>query len=512
MVTATDTIYKLDTSKIPAQREFMLSQQREVLYSGAFGAGKSYIGCSKGNLLSQYYPRNRGLIVRKKFTDLRDTTMDTWFRYVMIPEHQESYNKQEHKLMMKNGSEVLFYGMDQWSKVGSLEVGWIFADEVIEFTEVDWLMLLGRLRLPNIPFHQIFAATNPSNPYHWVYKRFYQDQELKDEGMTHVVESDALSNPFTPQDYRDSLVKQLKGRYRRRYLYGEWLSFEGLVYDVWDPTTHLLSRKATEVPNPFDAEMPYKLTGDPDNPIPEDWEVYRCVDFGFTAPFVCQWWASKPKHWRGEKGRMDEYDVPWEERVWVMFKEIYHSGITVDDHAEEIVRNSDRRTKATFADWDAGDRALMEKCGIPTYKANKDVQAGIQTVHNMIAEDRVYIMDDCVLTLDDEMADKNKPQATIEEFPGYERQMGKEGVKDPDEKPKKLNDHGMDAMRMLHHTLNIAHGPQGQFHSESTRHTDRSQTRRQILETMPHHKVNSRFGRERDFSVWSRMTGSRKWR
>ena len=512
-IAATHTIKKLDTSQIPAQREFILSQKPELLYSGAFGAGKSYIGNSKGYMLSQMYPGNRGLIVRKKFTDLRDTTMDTWFRYVMIPEHQEYYNKQEHRLVLKNGSEILFYGMDQESKIGSLEIGWAFADEVIEFTETDWMMLLGRLRLPNVPFHQIFAATNPANPYHWVYKRFYQNEELKEKGITHVVESDALSNPFTPQAYREKMLIQYRGKYRRRYIYGEWVSFEGLVYDVWDPSKHILTRDAKILPNPFDPEHPYKLTGDPTNPIPEDWEIFRAMDFGFTSPFVCQWWASKPKHWRGKPGMMDEYIVPWDERVWVMFQEVYHSGITIDDHAEEVVRNSDRRVVATFADWDAGDRALMEKCGVPTYKANKDVQAGIQTIHNMIGADRIYIMDDCVLELDEDMKEANKPQSTLEEFPGYERQKGKDGVKDPDEKPKKLNDHGMDSMRMLHHTLNIAHGPQGQFHSESSRPNPRVIAKRDVLESLPHHDpVRSRFGREREHSVWSRMTGERKWR
>ena len=37
---------------------------------------------------------------------------------------------------------------------------------------------------------------------------------------------------------------------------------------------------------------------------------------------------------------------------------------------------------------------------------------------------------------------------------------------DPDEKPIKRNDHGMDAMRMLHHSLNVLNNPNQAIHSE----------------------------------------------
>jgi PBSX family phage terminase large subunit len=278
------TSYTLDTSKILAQRQFMQSISRELLYSGAFGAGKSRIGCEKGYYLSIKYPQNRGLIVRKTYTDLRDTTMDTWFRYVMPEEHLLQYYKQEHRVVLKNGSEILFHGLDSPTKIGSLEVGWIFVDEAIEFSEEEWRMLLGRLRHPLVPFHQIFAATNPGDPQHWLYKHFYLDMELKRNKVTEVFESDALSNPFTPQGYKDSL-NTFKGRYKERFVQGKWISFAGLVFDNWDPSKHIKPRDTKDL----------GLTGDPAHPIPADWERFRAIDFGFTNPFVCGWFAS-PTH------------------------------------------------------------------------------------------------------------------------------------------------------------------------------------------------------------------------
>jgi hypothetical protein len=77
---------------------------------------------------------------------------------------------------------------------------------------------------------------------------------------------------------------------------------EGVVYDGWD-RVHLIDR--------FD--------------IPPDWRRIRSIDFGYTNPFVCQWWAID-----GD-GRM------------YLYREIYHTKRTVKVHAEQINRSSRRR-------------------------------------------------------------------------------------------------------------------------------------------------------------------------
>jgi len=441
-----------DTSKIPAQRQFMESQTLELLYDGAFGAGKSRVGCEKGYFLSTKYPGNRGLIVRKKFTDLRDTTKVTWDRYVCPPEHVQSYNKQEHLLTLINGSEVMFHGLDQPTKVGSLEVGWIFVDEVIEFTEDDWMMLLGRLRHPSVPFHQIFAATNPADPNHWVYRRFYHDEDLQAKGYTSTFSSNTLLNPFTPKTYRDSL-DQFKGRYHDRYVKGLWISFEGVVYDCWDPTKHILPRDTTAL----------GLTGDPNDPIPRDWERFRSIDFGFTNPFVCQWWASPKYKYTGPPGAQDRTEIPYYQREWVMYREIYHSGRTVTEHAKVInLLTANEKIHTTVCDWDAGDRADLHNAKIPTIKADKEVSPGIQSTYQCISNDRVFILENSLVESDYALTSTNKPSATQLEFAAYMRPKGKEGKFNPKEDPVKVNDHGMDALRYILHTFKAAFGPSGQ--------------------------------------------------
>ena len=417
MTTATH-LERFITSKIPAQKTFMESIHEEILYSGAFGAGKSIVGCEKGLFFSLYYPGNRGLICRKTFSSLRYTTMKTWFRYVMPPEYQKSWNQETHELVLTNGSEVLFLGLDDHNKMGSAEFGWIFIDEATETSEDDYTMLLGRLRLNTVPFRQIFLATNPGDENHYLYKRFFRDQDPR----RLVVQSNTLENPFLPDDY----VRRLEGftgRYRQRYVEGKWVGFEGLVYEVWDADQHHIDHF----------------------PIPADWPIFRVIDFGYTNPFVCQWWAEAKKDADGNYPIINGV----ERSGYFLFKEIYMSSRTIPEHAWTIKDHSQgMRVVDTFSDHDAGDRMLLEREGIPTTPAIKDIIPGIQVVHAAIASGRIHIFKDSLIEPDEILDGKNLPISTAMEFPSFRFVDRKEG-KNTKEVPRDLNDHGMDCIRYL---------------------------------------------------------------
>ena len=249
---------------LPGQQEFMEAMEEEVLYSGAFGAGKTRIGCEKIYMLSLFYPNNRCAILRKTFNSLRMTTMKTFFDEVLLPQHQAKWLKDEWTLTLKNGSQIYFLGFDQKSqestKIGSLQLGAAFVDECVEIAEQEWLMLGGRLRWKGVPFYQLFGATNPGPPTHWLYNRFY----LNKTPDRRVIESNSNTNTFLPKSYLKRL-NSYSGRYKERYVEGKWIGFEGLVYSCFDADRHVI--------DPI--------------PITTAWEVWRAIDFGYTNPFVC---------------------------------------------------------------------------------------------------------------------------------------------------------------------------------------------------------------------------------
>lgn len=425
--------FEFSVADNPAQRRFMESTAREVLYSGAFGAGKSRVGCEKGLFLSLKYPGNFGAILRKTLTSLRYTTMQTWFRYTCPASYIEGWNQLTNICKLKNGSQVVFLGLDDYQKIGSLELGWAFIDEAIELTEADYMMLLGRLRLSAVPFRQIFAATNPGPPSHFLRRRFY----LEHDPNTFVVEAKTTDNKTLPPDYVASL-QRFTGRYYQRYVEGKWVGFEGLVYDCFDPNVHVVT-----VANSF--------------AIPSHWRRFRSIDFGYTNPCVVQWWAEHPELESPDKCQCL---APHHHRAFYLYRELYMSQRTAEQNAEQTKRLSgSERYIASFSDHAAGDRATFERLGVPTTKANKDISAGIQTVYELLASQppQLYFFADALVERDPMLAGRSSPTSTIDEFGSYAWRESPAG-KNEKEEPKDLHNHGMDAMRYFAHSL-LAAGP-----------------------------------------------------
>lgn len=432
-MTTTTTYKAFDTSKMPKSRRFMESITKELGLSGAFGSGKSRSGCEKGYFLSIKYPGNKGLVTRKTFASLRLTTMDTWFRYVMPPE-VGTLNKETHVCTLKNGSEIIFLGMnDDPTRIGSLEVGWIFIDEAIEYEEEDYIMLQGRLRLPTVPFRQLFWASNPASPEHFLYKKFF----LSGDPDCEVIESNSLDNPYNPSDYTENLLK-LTGRYKDRYVLGKWVGFEGLVYDIVDPLEIVIQ--------PFE--------------VPSHWKCYCSTDFGYTNPFVHHWWRECPKE--------EETST---QKGFYLTHEIYMSHRTVEQHSSRIKANNDVSVLDTFADHDAEDRATLHEKGIFTTKANKEVSPGIQTVYELLGQKRIHIFSDALLEKDEVLEGQHKPTCTKEELGNYRWADKRRGRNDKEE-PQDRDNHGMDAMRYFFHTL--LSGPPPQHIMSKKREVDRA--------------------------------------
>ena len=216
------------------QDEFVASTAPRSLFSGAFGAGKTVALLAKGLKLSLDFPRNYGLICRKVRATLGQTTIKTFFELVCPRELIANYNKSEGLVTLTNGSEILFGGLDDPLKLGSLNLGWAGIDEAIETNEEDWNMLDGRLRKPNVP-HQLFAATNPGPPTHYLYRMFFQGEKGD------VYQASSYDNPALPEDYKQRL-SEFEGIYKDRYVLGLWKGLEGLVYSAFDEKICLIPR------------------------------------------------------------------------------------------------------------------------------------------------------------------------------------------------------------------------------------------------------------------------------
>jgi hypothetical protein len=398
----------------------------EVLLSGPAGTGKSRAALEKLHQVALRNPGMRGLIVRKTLASLGSTGLVTWREHVAAealgpgfvtfyggsPQEAPSYR-------YSNGSMIVIGGLDKATRIMSSEYDMIFVQEAIELTENDWEALTTRLRHGKVGFQQLIADTNPSTPTHWLKARC-------DRGDTAFLDSRHEDNPVlfvSPGQLTEAgatylaRLDRLTGVRKARLRHGRWVAAEGMIYEGWSDAVHLLP--AGWVP-------------------PESWTRWLAIDFGYTNPFVCQWWAED------DDGRL------------YLYREIYRTRTLVEEHARRITELSqgEPAPRAVICDHDAEGRATLNRyLGRATRAADKAVTRGIQEVQSRlrVAEDgksRLYIVRDALVGgPDPELVEAKRPTCTVEEIPGYVWDVT--DGKAPKEVPVKEDDHGCDGMRYM---------------------------------------------------------------
>jgi PBSX family phage terminase large subunit len=396
----------------------------ELVVSGPAGTGKTYGILAVLHCLLADYQGLRFLICRKTRKALTESALVTYEQGILEADGMGSIasscrRQQRDAYRYPNGSELVVAGIDDPEKIKSSDWDLIYANEATELSENDWEFLGSRLDRPGrtTRLGHLLGDCNPDSPHHWI-KRRESDGTLELWVTLHEanpVMHDGANWTEQGTRYLERLERSLTGVRYQRLRRGVWAGAEGMVYDEWDDAVHLV---------------------DP-APIPPEWTRFRSIDFGYTNPFICQWWAQDPD------GRL------------VLYRELYGTKRLVSDWAEDIKRLSEgERIEATVADHDAEDRATLAKAGIGTAAARKAVKPGIELVQQRLrkagdGKPRLTVHKRCrANTADRDLLGGGKPTCTSDEFAGYVWAKAMDGRPEKEE-PQKLGDHGMDAMRYL---------------------------------------------------------------
>lgn len=229
---------------LPKQRQFVLNDAKQCLYSGAFGAGKSFSLCVK-LVCRASKPRAREALVRKTLSDLKGTTLRTLLlgdgdTPPVLPLGSYTHNKSERLIKIHGGGEIVYFSMEDSSTIGSYNLTGAAVDQAEELTDDDWFFLLGRLRATGEGItRQLYAVCNPDSPSHHLAQRFglAPDSLVPAEGCW-VVTTSSADNPHLPPDYL-SVLNSFTGVRRKRYVQGLWAGAEGVVYESWDRSKHV---------------------------------------------------------------------------------------------------------------------------------------------------------------------------------------------------------------------------------------------------------------------------------
>lgn len=206
---------------------------RWEIYNGSAGSAKSYFITQK-LIVRACREKIRILVCRRTATTIRNTCFSL-FKEIISKWRLTAYVKireSDFRITFPNGSEIIFLGLDEETKLLSLNnIGCIFIEECFEVPKpiVEQLNLRLRGTTEN---KQILMAFNPISKNHWLYN-FCEVEPPQNSLYIHSTYKD---NPFLDSE----VVKEMEELYTRNpakarvFCDGLWgVDAEGLVITNW---------------------------------------------------------------------------------------------------------------------------------------------------------------------------------------------------------------------------------------------------------------------------------------
>lgn len=274
--------------------------------------GKSWTGRRKAVLLALNpdYAGMQILFLRRRYNDVYENHI--------FPLQQELYGfvKYHHESKSFNfpgGSRIIFGYCDHEKDVLSYQgkaFDCIFVEEATQFTQfmiqalTESLRPSGMMKKQGVFTPRMYYTCNPGGVGHGYIKRLFIDKEYKDGENPDdylFIPSTVYENDFLMQA-DPNYVKRLEAlpeQRRKAMLYGDWNVYEGQFFtDFTDNREGYYTRQWTHVIEPFK--------------IPDTWQRYRSLDWGYSKPFSVGWWAIdqdgrayRYREWYGSTGEPD---------------------------------------------------------------------------------------------------------------------------------------------------------------------------------------------------------------
>jgi len=284
------------------QTMFLSANEREVLFGGAAGGGKSYAILADA-LRDLPHPQFRGLILRRTTEELRELVQKSQELYPKaIPGIKWSERKMEWRTPAGGSLWMSYLERDQdVTRYQGQAFNYIAFDELTQWpSPYAWNYMRSRLRTtaPDLKTY-MRATTNPGGQGHaWVKKMFVDPGEWGkafwatdiDTGETlqwpkghtkagqplfkrRFIPSRLSDNPYLYEsgDYEANLLS-LPEAERKRLLEGDWDVMEGSAFTEWNRAIHVIE--------PF--EVPYA------------WRRFRACDFGYSSFSAVLWFTIDP--------------------------------------------------------------------------------------------------------------------------------------------------------------------------------------------------------------------------
>lgn len=308
------------------------------------------------------------------------------------------------RIALRNGHSIEFKAFNQGRHL--FEGRGIDSCHCDEQSRLDFEGILTEIqaRLMARSGHLAWSMT-PIIPQPLLEERIDDLPETDDVFYANLNDNRASRGGYIPDKRIDKMIADWPREVQTVRIEGKFAAFYGAVYKTFSRKQHVVK--------PFE--------------IPADWRRYRGIDFGFTNPFVCLWFARSP------------------DDVWYLYQEYYQAQTVIHDHIKRIKSLSGgERYVSNFADPEnAEDRETLRSSGIVTVAADKRIARGIETVQAAL---KVKANDECHLHISSDCRN------SIREMMGYHYPKGGRHT-NPKDVPVAKDDHTVDVIRYVLHTV-----------------------------------------------------------
>jgi len=187
-------------------------------------------------IYSELIPNNLGVIFRKEYVDLRDSTLKDFEEYTGFKvDSQRNVN-------LRNGSRIMFRHLEELNNLQNLNLGWYFIEQAEELpSDKEFFLLWGRLRRQlnpsakfldlGLPLHTGFITANVKGS-NWI-KSLWKDNPKEDFSLNEAITFDNAD--ILPADYLKNLevLKTIKPDIYKRFVLNDWgIEATGKIFKV----------------------------------------------------------------------------------------------------------------------------------------------------------------------------------------------------------------------------------------------------------------------------------------
>ena len=285
---------------------------------------------------------------------------------------------------------------------GMTAAGWYF-DEVALQPKSFVNQAIGRC---SVKGSKLWFNCNPDMPNHWFKTDFIDNKDKLNMLHLHFTMDD---NPSLDEEIINDYKSRFTGVFYLRYILGLWALAEGIIYDMYNEEINTYEK--------IDENIKLNSTR------------YFAIDYGTTNPFVVldifdTWeiaYQENEIYYDSKKTKKSLPDIEYLSMIKELEKKenIPVSKIIIDPSAESL-------------------KVLLRDNGYIVKDANNLVLEGIKCTGSALWQEKYKI-------------NKRNCKNTIKEIGGYV--WDEKAIKRGEEKPVKIDDHAMDAMRYFINTI-----------------------------------------------------------